>query len=242
MLNYVVFPSSTYSKYTENRSSKNTYRFLECVWKILEFILQIQLGFSVNHGPVHWVWWTGDRHAGDANRRSTGAGNLSLLPRSVITNDWLLRIISGRSGGSSHPRSKWATHRRSSHATSKSNHSITSTFAESNSAVTSSSYVRVTCKYRRLSSDVSSSIFHVRTFAQTSGCSQIVIPQQAQILQTPDGQTYIYQPTPTVQVENTIPQPVQPTCKICCYFYLAFASGRCQEGILFFLVNVIPNW
>ncbi|KAK7601728.1 hypothetical protein V9T40_009169 [Parthenolecanium corni] len=50
------------------------------------------------------------------------------------------------------------------------------------------------------------------TTLPTSGCSQIVIPQQAQILQTPDGQTYIYQPTPTVQVENTIPQQtVQPT-------------------------------
>lgn len=58
--------------------------------------------------------------------------------------------------------------------------------------------------------------YNTELFLQTSGCSQIVIPQQAQILQTPDGQTYIYQPTPTVQVENTIPQQtVQPTCKIC---------------------------
>lgn len=68
---------------------------------------------------------------------------------------------------------------------------------------------------------------HFRIRLQTSGCSQIVIPQQAQILQTPDGQTYIYQPTPTVQVENTIPQPtVQPTCKICSYHLnWSFSSG-----------------
>ncbi|XKL60574.1 hypothetical protein PGB90_007631 [Kerria lacca] len=47
---------------------------------------------------------------------------------------------------------------------------------------------------------------------QNGTCNQIVIPQQAQILQTPDGQTFIYQPSPAVQVENPIPQqPVQPT-------------------------------
>lgn len=47
---------------------------------------------------------------------------------------------------------------------------------------------------------------------QAGGCNQIVIPQQAQILQTPDGQTFIYQPTPAIQVDNTIQQPAQPTC------------------------------
>ncbi len=45
------------------------------------------------------------------------------------------------------------------------------------------------------------------------GCNQIIIPQQAQILQTADGQTYIYQPSPAVQVENTIQQSAQPTRK-----------------------------
>lgn len=46
---------------------------------------------------------------------------------------------------------------------------------------------------------------------QTTGCNQIVIPQQAQILQTPDGQTFIYQPNPAVQVENTaLSQTTQP--------------------------------
>ncbi|XP_065209785.1 nuclear transcription factor Y subunit alpha [Planococcus citri] len=44
---------------------------------------------------------------------------------------------------------------------------------------------------------------------QTGGCSQIVIPQQAQILQTPDGQTFIYQPSAVV--ENAIQQQTQPT-------------------------------
>ncbi|XKL61233.1 hypothetical protein PGB90_008290 [Kerria lacca] len=46
---------------------------------------------------------------------------------------------------------------------------------------------------------------------QTGSCNQIIIPQQAQILQTPDGQTFIYQPSPSVQVENPIQQSTQPT-------------------------------
>lgn len=44
---------------------------------------------------------------------------------------------------------------------------------------------------------------------QTGNCSQIVLSQQAQLLHTPDGQTFIYQPSPAVQVENSI-QPSQP--------------------------------
>lgn len=47
---------------------------------------------------------------------------------------------------------------------------------------------------------------------QTATQGQIVIqqPQQAQIIQTADGQTYIYQP---VQIDNAV-QQAQPTCEL----------------------------
>lgn len=44
-----------------------------------------------------------------------------------------------------------------------------------------------------------------------AGGNQLVIPQQAQILQTTDGQTIIYQGPPTMQMDNSLQQSNQPT-------------------------------
>lgn len=49
-------------------------------------------------------------------------------------------------------------------------------------------------------------------FQGAGGPIVIQQPQQAQILQTPDGQTFIYHP---VQLDNQAVQQQQPTCKYC---------------------------
>lgn len=55
-----------------------------------------------------------------------------------------------------------------------------------------------------------------------------MIPQQAQILQTPDGQTFIYQPSAVM--ENAIQQPAQPTRK-----FFVRSSG-------YFLVYIVSTF